>query len=240
VTDFASLSRAARELPGQDTHARLWSAWFGLPAWHFIKARSPSGWMPYSELVNGVRCILGFTTPARADGYTRMAGLRIDPRVASPVLTLTADHTIQLVPQLRVWGVEVLAIDPGPDAFYTPLDGLFAMLTRYRGAAAAPIAPLAPPPPAPPTSSLEALLALPAWQVVTTAADPSFPELADRGTDLVAQVFSSPRLAGTAHVTAMAPREALALFAGIELINLVRFDNQLEVQLIDLQFAQTK
>ncbi|MEO8707054.1 MAG: hypothetical protein ABI867_43910, partial [Kofleriaceae bacterium] len=231
MTDFVSLARAARDLPGPDTHARLWSAWFTLPAWHFIKARSPSGWMPYSEPVNGVRCILAFTDPIRADGYVRMAGLWIDPRVVSPVLSLTPEHLVQLVPQLRTWGVEVLCVDPGPDAFYSQLEGLFAMLRNYR-------APIAPPPrvvaPPTPATSFDALLALPAWHVMTSHADPSFPELADRGTDLVAQVYSSTQMllrAGSPASAMMTPRDALALFTGIELINLVRFDGELEVQL---------
>lgn len=245
VTDFVSLARAARDLPGPDTHARLWTAWFALPAWHFVKASSPSGWLPYSGFINGARCVLGFTDARRVDDYVRYAALRIDPRVGSPVLSLAPDTMLQLVPQLRMWGVSVLAVDPGPDAFYTPLETLFGMARQYRTPPAPPPAPPAPRPPVIATpsapSSVESLLALPAWHVVTTKQDPNFPDLAFRDTELVAQIYSSAqavaRFAGspTPPTAVMSPRDTLALLADIELVGLVRFDGQLEVQLIDLQ-----
>jgi hypothetical protein len=238
VTDFASLSRAAREQPGPETHDRLWSAWIALPAWHFIKARSPTGWLPFAGYVNGVRCILGFTDPVRALDYVRFAGLPIDPRIGSPVMSMPPEAMLQLVPQLRMWGVSVLAVDPGPDAFYQPLDALFGMWRKYR-------TPTAPPPPRPvprtpaQALSVDALLALPAWHLVTTRDDPSFPDLAFQGTELVAQIYSSAqavaRHAGSPPTAVMTPRDALSLLSDIELVGFVRFDGQLEVQFVDLK-----
>src|SRR6187455_3065193 len=113
VTDFAGLCRAARELPGPDTHDRLWSAWFALPAWHFIRAPSPTGWLPHSAFINGQRCVLGFTTPNRADGYSRYAGI-VAPHMASAVMPLAPGAMIEMVPQLRMYGVFGLVVDTGP------------------------------------------------------------------------------------------------------------------------------
>jgi len=236
VMDFVSLARAARDLPGPDTHDRLWSAWFALPAWHFIKASSPSGWLPFSGFINGARCMLGFTDARRVDDYVRYAAIRIDPHVGSPVLSLAPEAMLQRVPQLRTWGVSVLAVEPGPDAFYTPLDALFGMLRRYR-------MPPTPRPPVIPTPSaawsIDALLALPAWHIVTTRQDPGFPELAFRDTELVAQIYTSAqavaRLAGSPPTAVMSPRDVLSLLSDIELVGIVRFDGQLEIQFIDLK-----
>jgi hypothetical protein len=255
VTDFVALARAARDLPGPATHDSLWSAWFALPAWHCIKAPSPAGWMPFAQPINGERCVLAFTDPNRADGYARLAALPVDPRVPSPVLSLHAEAMLQIVPQLRAWGVSALAVDLGPDAFYTRLDALFGMFQRYRVARVPAQPPAAPPPPAqrmsppvappvsPPVSTIASLLALPAWHLVTTREDPAFPDLAARGTELVAQIYSSAqavlRLAGSPPppIAVMQPRDALALLADIELVTYVRFDRQLELSFFDLKLG---
>ena len=87
--------------------------------------------------------------------------------------------------------------------------------------------------------SVDALLALPAWHLVTTREDPSFPDLAFQGTDLVAQIYSSAqavaRHAGSPPTAVISPRDALSLLSDIELVGLVRFDAQLEVQFVDLK-----
>ena len=235
VTDFIALSRATRDQPGPDTHDRLWRTWFALPQWHFIKVPSPSGWLPFSGFVNGLRCVLAFTAANRADGYARFAAL-IHPGVASPVMSLAPAQAIQLAPQLRMWGVTGIVVDTGPDGFYAPLDSLVGMFRRYGNSVPAP------PPPhvtlASPMMTLDALLALPAWHVVTTKDDPTFPDFAVSGTDLVAQIYSrADRVPGNPRppTAVMTPTDVLSLLSDIELVALVRFDNQLEVQFVDLK-----
>ena len=241
VTDFVGLSRAARELPGPDTHDRLWTAWCALPVWHFVKAMSPSGMLPASAFIHGQRCVLGFTTAGGAQSYARSTH---HPEPMSPVMSLVPEVAVQLVPQLLGYGVVGLVVDPGPDGFYTPLGTLPAMLARYRPA---PVG-MPPPPrvsPAPPSSppaawTIPRVLALPTWHIATTREDPSFPELAVRGSDLVAQVYTSEhaitRLAGSPRpsTAAMPPPRVIAMLAEIELVRFVRFDDQLEVDLVDL------
>jgi hypothetical protein len=242
VTDFVGLSRAARELPGPDTHDRLWAAWCALPVWHFVKAMSPSGMLPASMVIHGQRCVLGFTTAGGAQNHARQTH---HPEPMAPVMSLVPDVAVQLVPQLQRYGAFGLVVDPGPDGFYAPLDSLPAMLARYRRAPVgmAPPPPMMPPvavPPPPAAWTIERVLALPAWHVVTTHDDPSFPELATRGIDLVAQVYTSEqaiaRLAGPQRpsTAVMPPPRVIAMLAEIELVRLVRFDDHLEVDLVDL------
>ena len=238
VTDFVGLSRAARELPGPDTHDRLWTAWFALTVWHFVKAMSPSGMLPSSMFIHGQRCVLGFTTVGGAQSHARLTH---HPEPMSPVMSLVPDVAVQLVPQLQRYGVVGLVVDPGPDGFYAPLDSLSAMLSRYRPAPVG-MPPVALTPPRSPSApwTIARVLALPSWHVVTTHDDPSFPELATRGTDLIAQVYTSEqaiaRLAGSLRpsTAAMPPSRAIAMLAEIELVRLVRFDDHLEVELVDL------
>jgi hypothetical protein len=248
VIDFIALSRAARELPGTDTHDRLWSAWFAQPVWHFIKAPSPSGWLPYSRVLGPERCVLGFTDPQRAEGYARFAALPIDPRVHSAVLPLAPESAIQLVPQLRSWSVSGLVVDIGPDQFYTRLDTLAVMYQRFRMGAPAPPPPPKPQPPPSgldrpsaggpnPLARLETVMALSQWYLVTTTADPSFPEFTHRGADLVAQVYSSPYRAGARPTAVMTPAAVIALLSDIELVGLVRIDDEIEMQLVDLALS---
>ena len=251
MADFVHLSRAARLAPGPDTLDRLWSAMFELPDWHFVKAPSPSGWLPFAGYVNGLRCVLGFTTAIRADGYARFAALVL-AGVDAPVLSMTPEAIIQLVPRLRAWGVAGMVVDTGPDSFYTPLDALFHMRSRYRKAT--PAKPTVPNPAFAPTMpatlgfagrplSVDTLLTLPAWHVITTRDDPSFPDLAFQDTELVAQIYSSPQAVARrakpgeqAPLTAvMAPRAALSLLSDIELVGIVRFDGELDVPFVDLQ-----
>lgn len=245
MTDFVALSRAARDLPGPETHDRLWSTWFGLPQWHFIRVPSPHGWLPYAGYVNGMRCMLGFTEAVRADGYARFASL-VMQGVTSPVLSMTPEAAVAQVPQWRMAGIAGMIVDTGPDGFYAQLDLLFGMYQKYRGAARRAPAPAAGPmtwAPAPGRPlSIDTMLALPTWHVITTKNDPAFPELAFKGTDLVAQIFSSASAVqrffgeGPPPTTAvMTPKDALSLFSDIELVALVRFDNQLEVNFVDLK-----
>jgi hypothetical protein len=235
VIDFTALSRAAREQPGADSHDRLWSAWFAQAVWHFIKAPSPSGWLPYSRVMGPERCVLAFTDPQRAEGYARFAALPIDPRVQSAVLPLPPEGMLQVVPQLRSWSVTGLVVDIGPDQFYTRLDALAVMYQRFRNGA--PLSPPAPPKPLPQPSRLETLLRLPQWYLVTTTADPTFPEFAHRGADLVAQVYSSPYRTGAQPSAVMTPAALVTMLTDIELVGLVRFDDELEMPLVDLALA---
>jgi hypothetical protein len=249
VPDFVHLSRAARLAPGPDTVDRLWSAMFELPAWHFVKAPSPSGWLPFAGYVNGQRCVLGFTEAVRADGYARFAALVL-AGVDSPVLSMTPEAVIQLVPRLRSWGIAGMVVDTGPDSFYAPLDALFQMRSRFRGARPAPgivqapalaptmLAPLGGRP-----LSVDTMLALPAWHVVTTRDDPSFPDLAFQDTELVAQIYSSAQALARRGkpgeqpppTAVMAPRAALSLLSDIELVGIVRFDAELDIPFVDLK-----
>jgi len=230
VTDFVGLCRAARDLPGADTHDRLWAAWFALPEWHFISAPSPVGPLPFSHFVTGQRRVLGFTTALGADAYAR--AMRIGPLMALPPAA-----AMQRMPQLKMYGVYGFLVDIGPDGFDTSLDNLWGMFHRFR----------APPPPSPPPSivpsgpvpgSVEWFRALPAWHVVMTPQDPSMPDLISQGSDLVAQVYSSAQAVTAfsvhAPIAVMPPAQVLALLMDIELVRYVRFDNHLVVDLVDL------
>jgi hypothetical protein len=248
VKEFEGLARAAQLAPGADTHDRLWSAMFALPAWHFVKSPSPSGWLPASGYVNGLRCVLGFTEAIYADGYARLASLLL-PGVDTPVLSLAPEAIIQLVPRLRAWGTAGIVFDNGPFSFYTPLDALFAMRLRYRAAAQAPAPARVPPPAAAATRgptrglNVENMLALQTWYLVTTVDDPSFPELAFHGTELVAQIYTSPQVlarrskpgATPPPMSALAPAAVLDQLADIELVGIVRFDGELDVPFVDLK-----
>ena len=233
MTDFVGLSRAARTLPGQDTHDRLWAAWFALPRWHFVKAASPVGWLPFSARVQNQQCTLGFTTEALAEEHARRAGIA-HRNVTTQVLSLAPEGAIRLVPKLRTYGVVGLVVDLGADAFYTPLDVLAKMLDRYRPV---PVG-MTPPVPAPSApvrpTTIEHFLALPAWHLVTKPGDSSHPDLDARGSELVAHVYSRRAARPT---VPMAPRDVLALLADLELVQRVCFDESLEVELVDLQLA---
>ncbi len=148
--------------------------------------------------------------------------------------------------------------ETGPDSFYTALDQLAPMRTRYRsgGFRVAP-PPVAPPPiaaarvplrrrlhrPSRRRPTVDAMLALPAWHVVTTADDPTFPDLAVHDTELVAQVYSSVQAlarrgkpgAPPPPTAVMTPAEALTLLSDIELVGIVRFDGELDVPFVDLK-----
>jgi len=231
VTDFVGLSRAARTLPGQDTQDRLWSAWFALSVWHFVKAASPVGWLPYSTHVQGQRCTLGFTVEDLAEEHARRAGIA-HRNVTSQVLSLAPDNVVRLVPKLQTYGVVGLVVDTGPDAFYAPLHALPRMLDRYRPLPVG-MSPVAPPRPAAP-ATVDQFLALPAWHLATTQDDPNHPELTARGSELVAHVYSTRAARPT---VTMAPRDVLALLADLELVQRVCFDGGLEVELVDLRLA---
>jgi hypothetical protein len=235
VTDFAGLCRAARELPGPDTHDRLWAAWFALPAWQLIAAPSPAGPLPFSNYVDRQRCVMAFTTASRAGDYARY--MRV-----GPLMPLAPDSAIQRVPQLKAYGVTGFLVDIGPDGFHTSLDNLWAMYHRFR---AHPPAVLAPAPLGPVPGSVEWFLALPAWHVVVRETDRTVPELtqADTGADLLAQVYSSAqavtRHAGAKTPTAvMLPAQALALFGDMELVRFVRFDGHLVADVLELRLRQ--
>ncbi len=228
VTDFVGLCRAARELPGADTHDRLWSAWFALPEWFLISAPSPVGPLPFSHFVNGQRRVLAFSTAHRAGGYAQ--AMRI-----GPLMPLAPPLAMQTMPQLKTYGVYGFLVDIGPDGFDTSLDNLWGMFHRFRAA----------PPPAPPSipsgpaaGTVEWFRALPAWHVVMTAQDRSMPELTSQGSDLVAQVYSSAHavahFAVHAPIVVMPPAQVLTLLMDIELVRFVRFDNHLVVDLVDL------
>jgi hypothetical protein len=234
VTDFVGLSRAARTLPGQDTHDRLWAAWFGLPTWHFVKAASPVGWLPFSTKVQGQQCTLGFTGEDLAAEHARRAGIA-HRNVTTQVLSLAPEATIRLIPKLRTYGVIGLVVNTGPDAFYAPLDALPKMLDRYRPVPVG-MAP-APPPLARTTRpiTVDQFLALPAWHLAMRPDEPNHPELAARGSELVAHVYSAR--SGSRPTVPMAPRDVLALLADLELVQYVCFDDGLEVELVDLQLA---
>jgi len=229
MVDFVGLCRAARELPGPETRDQLWSAWFALPAWHFIAAPSPMGPLPFSNFVHGQRCVLGFTTAARADEHARITQV-------GPPLTLTPEATMPKVPVLRSYGVFGFLVDIGPDGFHTSLDQLWAMFHRFRMPPAAP--PMPTPQQGPVPGTVEWWLALPAWHLVVSRADPMLPDFADTGGELVAQVYSSAqaaaRFAGSAPISVLPPARVLALLADVELVKYVRFDDQLMVDLIDL------
>jgi hypothetical protein len=226
VTDFVGLCRAARSLPGPETHDRLWSAWFALPEWHFVAAPSPVGPLPFSNFIEGQRCVLAFTTAAGADGHARL--MRVGPPMA-----LAPEAAIQKVPQLKMYGVYGFLVDVGPDGFHTSVDKMWAMFHRFRAAPYAPTQVFVGPAP----GTVEWFLGLAAWHVLMTTADRGMPELATQGTDLIAQVYSSPYAAGAqSPIVAMAPAHALSLFSDIELVRFVRFDNHLVVDLMDLRF----
>lgn len=228
MTDFVGLCRAARELPGQDTSDRLWSAWFALPQWHLLAAPSPVGTLPFSNFVDGQRSVLAFTSANGAANYA--AAMRVGPPMA-----LVPDAVIQRVPQLKSFGVGGFLVDVGPNGFMTSLDQLWSMFHRFRAPPAPP-----PPPSGPAPGTVAWFRALPAWHVVVTAADRSVPELVSDGGDLVAQVFSSPqamlRFAGRElPSTVMPPAQALAWLADMELVKWVKLDHHLIVDLVDLQ-----
>jgi hypothetical protein len=266
VADFVHLSRAARLAPGPDTHHRLWAAMFELPTWHFVKAPSPTGWMPYYGYVNGLRCVLAFTDAARADGYARFAALVLSG-VDTPVLAMAPEAVIQLVPRLKTWGVAGMVVDSGPDSFYAALDHLFALQRTHRAARVPQKLPppevppggpmLGPPgpthvvsPAAPPMATLgggalsaDTMLALPHWHVVTTKDDPTFPDLAFEGTELVAQIYSSAAAVARRGkpgeppppTAVLPPREVLTQLGDIELVGIVRFDGALDIPFVDLK-----
>ena len=239
MTDFVGLSRAARTLPGQDTHDRLWAAWFGLPLWHFVKAGSPVGWLPFSTKIQNQQCTLGFTSEALAEEHARRAGIA-HRNVTTQALSMAPDAAIRLVPKLRTYGVVGLVVDTGPDAFYAPLDVLSKMMDRYRpvpvGMPPPPVAPQTTRPIRPVTS--EQFLALPVWYLATRPDEPGHPELAARGSDLVANVYSARSVSRP--TVAMAPRDVLALLADLELVQYVCLDDGLEVELVDLQLANRR
>ena len=238
MTDFVGLSRAARTLPGQDTHDRLWSAWFALPVWHFVKAASPVGWLPFSTKIQGQQCTLGFTAEQLAEEHARRAGIA-HRNVTTQVLSLAPEAAIRIFPKLRTYGVVGLVVDTGPDGFYAPLDVLPKMFDRYRPVPVG-MAPPPPPvtrPPARPTT-VEQFLALPVWHLATRPDEPGHPELASRGSELVAQVYSAR--SGSRPTVMMAPRDVLALLADLELVQSVCFDDGLEVELVDLQLANRR
>lgn len=244
MTDFAGLVRAARELPGADTHDRLWSTWCLLPQWHFLAAPSPIGPLPFSNFIHGQRCVLAFTTIDGANTYAAMTRV-------GPLMTLTPDATMRRLPQLKAYGVFGFLVDVGPHGFHTSVDNLWQMFHRFRDlryaprpadspAPAAPIqhAPTQPTGPAP--GSLAWFRALPAWHVVVSKADATLPELSSEGGDLVAQVFSSPlavACAGVGPTAMMPPPTVIRMLVDMELVKLVRFDNQLVVDLVDLATA---
>jgi hypothetical protein len=231
VTDFVELCRTARERPGPETRDRLWAAWCALPVWHMISAPSPVGPLPFSNFIHGQqRCVLAFTTVAAADVYARTMGV-------GPLMSGAPEATIHRVPQLKQYGVVGFLVDIGPDGFHTTLDLLSWMFYRFR-------APPAPAPSSPmatsaPMLSLESLLSLPAWHLRVSKADPTMPDLAAHGGDLVAQVYSSSqvaaRLASGAPTMAIPPAHALTLLVDMELVKLVRFDDQLMVDVLDLK-----
>jgi hypothetical protein len=231
VTDFVGLCRAARELPGPDTHERLWRAWFDLPQWHFISAPSPVGPLPYSNFVNGHRDVFAFTTNHNA--YVFSARHR-----AGPLMTLTPEAMLHRVAQLRAFGVFGFLVDVGPDGFHTSLDNLWAMFHRFKAPPAP--APVHTPavPRGPVQGTLEWFKSLPTWQLVVTKADKSVPELASEGGDLIAQVYSTPLAVACAGVGSpvamMTPKQVIDLLVGMELVKFVRFDGQLTVDVVDV------
>ena len=88
--------------------------------------------------------------------------------------------------------------------------------------------------------SIPWLKALPAWHIVMSKKDKSVPELASEGGDLVAQVFSTPlavACAGAGPTTMMPPADVIRMLVDMELVKLVRFDQRLVVDLIDLATA---
>ena len=130
-----------------------------------------------------------------------------------------------------------MVVDTGPDGFYAPLESLFGMFRRYANTVSVP-PPVRAMTGGPPILSVDALLALPTWHMVTTKDDPTFPDLAFQGTDLVAQVYSrADRVPGNPRppTAVLSPKDALSQLADIELVGLVRFDNQLDVQFVDLK-----
>lgn len=225
------LCRAARQYPGPATHDRLWSAWCTLPQWHFLSAPSPVGPLPFSNFVDGHRAVLAFSTIDGANSYA--AHMRI-----GPMMTLTPDAMMRRLPQLKMYGVYGFLVDAGPDGFHTSLDNLWTMFHHYRQARyAPPVAPAAPAPGGPVHGSMGWFRALPAWHVVMSTSDKSLPELASEGTDLIAQVFSSPlavACAGAGPSVMMPPAQVIRMLVDLELVKLVRFDNQLVVDLVDL------
>lgn len=238
MTDFVGLCRAARELPGPDTHDRLWAAWCTLPQWHFLSAPSPLGPLPYSHFINGQRCVMAFTTIDGANSYS--AQMRV-----GPLMTLTPDATMRRLGQLRGYGVYGFLVDVGPHGFHTSLDNLWAMFHRFREQRYAPqvqppvAAPVAPSGPIP--GSLEWFRALPAWHVVMSKKDRSVPELASEGSDLIAQIYSSPlavACAGVGPAVMMPPAQVISMLVDMELVKLVRFDDRLVVDLVDVATAR--
>ncbi len=237
VTDFAGLVRAARELPGADTHDRLWSAWCLLPQWHFLSAPSPIGPLPFSNFVHGQRCVLGFTTTDGANSYAALGVGRM------MTMTLTPDATMRRLGQLKGYGVYGFLVDIGPHGFHTSIDNLWNMFHRFRDQRYAPQATPVPvqqaPTPAtgPTPGSIAWWKALPGWHVVMSKSDNTLPELASEGSDLIAQVFSSPlavACAGVGPTTMLPPQAVIRLLVDMELVKLVRFDNALVVDVIDL------
>lgn len=235
VTDFVGLCRAARELPGADTHDRLWAAWCALPEWHFLSAPSPVGPLPFSNFVHGQRCVMAFTSIDAANSYA--AQMRV-----GPLMTLTPDATMRRLQQLRSYGVYGFLVDVGPNGFHTSLDNLWGMFHRFREQryipqAAPPVvaAPVAPTGPIP--GSLEWFRTLPTWHVVMSKKNPSTPELASEGSDLIAQVYSSPlavACAGVGPTVMMPPAQVISMLVDMELVKLVRFDGRLVVDVIDV------
>ena len=241
MTDFVGLCRAARELPGPDTHDRLWAEFCLLSQWHFLSAPSPVGPLPFSNFIDNHRAVLAFTTLDGANTYS--ARWRV-----GPTMTLTPDATMRRLPQLKMYGVTGFLVDIGPWGFHTSLDNLWAMFHRFRDLRYAPRAPTepAPAPVAPPApsgpvpGSIPWLKALPAWHIVMSKKDKSVPELASEGGDLVAQVFSTPlavACAGAGPTTMMPPADVIRMLVDMELVKLVRFDQRLVVDLIDLATA---
>ncbi len=232
VTDFVGLCRAARELPGADTHDRLWAAWCALPEWHFLSAPSPIGPLPFSNFINGQRCVLAFTTIHAANSYAAQM-------YVGPPMSLTPDATIRRLQQLRAYGVYGFLVDVGPHGFHTSLDNLWGMFHRFRehryAPQVAPVAPVASTGPAP--GSLEWFRALPTWHVVMSKKDQTMPELASEGSDLIALVYSSPlavACAGVGPTVMMPPAQVISMLVDMELVKLVRFDDRLVVDVVDV------
>jgi hypothetical protein len=95
--------------------------------------------------------------------------------------------------------------------------------------------------PSGPIGSLEWFRALPAWHVVMSKKDKSVPELASEGSDLIAQIYSSPlavACAGVGPAVMMPPAQVISMLIDMELVKLVRFDDRLVVDLVDVATAR--
>lgn len=201
-----------------------------------MSAPSPVGPLPFSTFVYGQRTALAFTTLDGANLHAAMARV-------GPAMTLTPDATMRRLAQLKQYGVFGFLVDIGPHGFHTSIDNLWGMFHRFRDQRYAPTTPIqqAPTQPTGPTpGSIAWWKALPGWHVVMSKSDKSLPELASAGPDLVAQVFSSPlavACAGAGPTTMLPPQQVIRMLVDMELVKLVRFDDTLVVDLIDLATA---